>query len=203
MYRLGLGRTQIAEQSGASASTVAYHLKAALAADPSLASDHEAAAGRIAGGVRAAGLERMNDLIAMVQSTGRYPSTKAGTAAERSLAAWLRRRRIEAKAGTLTHTYGEGLAVLPNWQDTPRSAADEERWQERLTALAAYRAAGHDWPRHKATDTAQEHGLGVWLHTQRYKLTRGDLSADKKQALDSAVPGWSAGRTRGRKPGTL
>lgn len=167
-----------------------------------LAAEHEAADPHNAAGVRVRGIERMNELIAMVQSTGRYPSSKAPEASARSLAAWLRHRRLEAKAGTLARAFRDGLDVLPDWQGYPRAAADEARWRERLNALAAYREAGHDWPRHKATDTAEEHGLGVWLHTQRYKLSRGDLDPAKKQTLDGAVPGWAAGRTRGRKPRT-
>lgn len=201
MYRQGLTRAKIAELSGAPARTVSYHIARALAMNQGLAAEH-AAAGSNRGRVRALGIARMHDLITMVQSTGRYPTAKAGTAAERALAAWLRRRRLEAKEETLARAYREGLAVLPDWQGTPRTAADEERWQKRLNALTAYRAAGHDWPRHKATDTAEEHGLGVWLHTQRSKFTHGALSAAKKQALDAALPGWAGGRTRGRKPGT-
>jgi hypothetical protein len=64
-----------------------------------------------------------------------------------------------------------------------------------LTALAAYRASGQDWPRHKATVTDQEHELGIWLHTQRFKHRRGELDPAK-----AAAPGWRTGRTRGRKP---
>lgn len=66
--------------------------------------------------------------------------------------------------------------------------------------LVAYRAAGHDWPRHKATVPGEEHELGVWLHTQRYKLRRGELEPAKEQAMDESLPGWRTGRQRGRKP---
>ncbi|WP_307103292.1 helicase associated domain-containing protein [Arthrobacter globiformis] len=82
----------------------------------------------------------------------------------------------------------------------PRAEADEARWQGRLTALIAYRAAGHDWPRHKATITGEEHELGVWLHTQRFKQRRGELELGRADALDAGVPGWRAGRPRGRQP---
>jgi hypothetical protein len=92
----------------------------------------------------------------------------------------------------------DGLACLPGWLGTPRAAADEERWQQRLAELTAYRA-GQDWPRHKGADTDTEHDLGVWLHGQRYKLRRGELDPARKKALDAALPGWSAGRIRGRK----
>ncbi|MBT2549120.1 helicase associated domain-containing protein [Arthrobacter sp. ISL-65] len=77
---------------------------------------------------------------------------------------------------------------------------DEARWQNRLTDLAAYHAAGNDWPLHKSSMTDEEHDLGVWLHSQRQKARRGELDPAKIRALDEAVPGWRTGRQRGRKP---
>ncbi|MFJ5696638.1 helicase associated domain-containing protein [Arthrobacter sp. NPDC093139] len=65
--------------------------------------------------------------------------------------------------------------MLPGWEDKLRAEADKDRWQERLTALSEYRAAGNDWPRHKAFVTGEEHDLSVWLHTQRCKARRGEL----------------------------
>jgi hypothetical protein len=79
-----------------------------------------------------------------------------------------------------------------------RSEADEERWNRRLVQLSEYRAAGNDWPRHKAVIAGEEHDLGVLLHTQRYKQRRGELDAKKATALDKTVPGWRVGRKRGR-----
>jgi hypothetical protein len=141
----------------------------------------------------------MQQLVAMVEETGRYPSRTAESTAERSLAAWLQRRREDARAGTLAAAYRDGLAVLPGWLTFPRAEADETRWQERLKALVAYREAGNEWPRHKAVIAGIEHELGVWLHLQRSKLHRGELEPAKEQALDQAVPGWREGRQRGRR----
>jgi hypothetical protein len=142
----------------------------------------------------------LGQLAAFVQESGQYPSRTSGDATERTLAAWLQRRRREAADGTLAPAYLEGLAVLPDWRGTPRAMADEARWQHRLTALVGYLASGQDWPRHKATITGQEHELGVWLHIQRFKLRRGELDPARAKALDAAVPGWRTGRTRGKKP---
>ncbi|WP_314192419.1 helicase associated domain-containing protein [uncultured Arthrobacter sp.] len=146
------------------------------------------------------GLEHVGELVAFVQETGRYPSRTGEAASERTLAAWLQHRGEEARAGTLAPAYREGLAELPGWQTLPRSEADETRWAERLAALAGYRAAGYDWPRHKAPARGLEHDLGVWLHSQRSKLHQGDLDEAKVRGLDQAVPGWRIGRRRGRKP---
>jgi hypothetical protein len=199
MYRNGLTRARIAGAENVPTSTVGYHLSVARAQDPGLQDAHEEASRSPAARVTVRTMQRMNDLIEMVRTEGRYPSSKAGRAQERSLASWLQRRRRDAAEGRLAPEVRDGLACLPGWPGTPRAAAEEERWQQRLTELTAYRAAGHDWPRHKKTITGTEHDLGIWLHTQRYKQRRGDLHPAKKKALDAAVPGWSAGRTRGRK----
>jgi hypothetical protein len=199
MYRKGLSRDRIAALVEAPLSTVGYHLTIARATDPGLELDHQTAAGRKPAHDTAQGLERMQQLLAPVQETGRYPSRNSLSDTERTLAAWLQRRREDARADTLAQAYRDGLAVLPDWQTPPRAEAEEARWQNRLAALAAYRAAGNDWPRHKKV-TGEEHDLGIWLHVQRSKAHRGELAAEKIGALDSAVPGWRAGRQRGRKP---
>jgi hypothetical protein len=198
MYRKGLSRGQIAELTRAAPATVGYHLRLARERDSGLQDEHEAAARKpqAIGQAR----ERLDQLAAFVQETGRYPSRSSGDAEERTLAGWLQRRRREAADGTLAPVYLQGLAVLPGWQGTPRAVADEARWQDRLTALSEYLASGQDWPRHKATVTGLEHELGVWLHIQRFKHRRGELDPARAQALDAAVPGWRTGRTRGKKP---
>jgi hypothetical protein len=198
MYRRGLTRAQIADLTGAAPATVGYHLGLARTQDPGLQSEHETAARKPA--VTGQGRAHLQQLVAFVQDTGRYPSRSSGDASERTLAAWLQRRRREATDGTLAPAYLQGLAVLPGWRGTPPAAAAEARWQDVLTALAAYRASGQDWPRHKATVTDQEHELGIWLHTQRFKHRRGELDPANAAALDAAAPGWRTGRTRGRKP---
>lgn len=199
MYRAGMDRGQIAEQSGAPARTVGYHLAVALKLQPGLLAEHNKAAGRRPGRVTRQGLERMAQLVALVQESGRYPSTKSTDANERALAAWLNRRRREAREGMLTPAFQEGLSVLPDWQDRSRAISDETRWRERLGALVEYRGSGQDWPRHKSTIKGLEHELGVWLHTQRHKARRGGLDSAKVAALDAQLPGWRSGRTRGRK----
>jgi hypothetical protein len=201
MYRGGLTRSRIAALTGAPTSTVGYHLALAVAADPGLQADHEQAARQAPPRVTGQGLARMRELVGMVQETGRYPSRTSTNPTERTLASWLERRRHDAVAGTLAPALREGLDVLPDWQRLPRPVVDEARWQDRLTALKAYLAAGNDWPRHKSFVTGAEHDLGVWLHFQRQKAHRGELDPAKTRALDEAVPGWRAGRQRGRKPG--
>ncbi|HEY3573453.1 MAG TPA: helicase associated domain-containing protein [Arthrobacter sp.] len=110
-----------------------------------------------------------------------------------------RARLEEARDGTLATAYRDGLAALSGWQTSTRAQADSAWWEERLSALVTYRAAGNDWPRHKSFVEGLEHELGVWLHYQRAKLHRGELDQAKFLALDQALPGWREGRRRGRK----
>lgn len=200
MYRRGLTRSQIANLVEAPASKVGYHLTVARGLDPGLVAEHEGAARRKpAPRVTSRGIQSMNELIDFVTSQGRYPSYSAASPEERTLAIWLQRRRRNAAAGTLAPAFREGLRALPGWATNTRALTDESRWQKRLAALIAYRAAGEDWPRHKKTDTEEEHSLGVWLHTQRFKQARGELDQSRTTALDDTVPGWRRGRPRGRK----
>jgi hypothetical protein len=201
MYRGGLTRGQIAKLVGAATSTVGYHLAIARSTNPGLQSAHEAAAAlKTRHAATPQGLDHTRELLAFVKETSRYPSRTGGTLTERTLAAWLQRRREDARDGTLARAYRDALAELSSWQTPSRAEADEARWAERLAALVEFRAAGNDWPRHKAFVEGPEHDLGVWLHFQRAKARRGDLGEAKEQELDRSLPGWQSGRRRGRKP---
>jgi hypothetical protein len=123
MYRRGLSRGQIADLTGAAPATVGYHLGLARTQDPGLQNEHETAARKPA--VTGQERERLQQLVAFVQETGRYPARGSDDVSERTLAAWLQRRRREAADGTLAPAYLQGLAVLPSWQGTPRAAAHE------------------------------------------------------------------------------
>jgi hypothetical protein len=87
MYRGGLSRTWVAELVGVPAPTVGYHLRLACAADPTVRDAHEAAASAKPARVTAQVLARMQQLVALLQETGRYPSRNAESTAERTLAA--------------------------------------------------------------------------------------------------------------------
>jgi hypothetical protein len=195
MYRKGLSRKKIAELTRNDVATVSRLISEAKAADPALHAEHAAAA---KGSPRAVpGLKRMNQVVAMVEATGRYPSRQAEDRAERELAQWLRRRRRDEEAGVLNPVIRDGLAALPDWQLKPREIAHEQKWQDRLQELVAYRAAGQPWPRSTPSVTGQERELGVWLRGQRYKYRHGQLDPARNQALDAALPGWATGRKGG------
>jgi hypothetical protein len=199
MYRLGLSRPRIAALVRAQPAAVGYHLVIARREDPGLEAEHQAAAGAAPVPHPApTDLARMDELIAWVKTERRLPRDRSGQRSERSMARWLSGRRREAAEGTLDPAYRDGLAQVPGWLGNRREAEDEARWHHRLAQLVDFRHEGNDWPRHKEFDSEREHTLGVWIHTQRYKNRRGELDPVKVKLLDSAVPGWHTGRTRGR-----
>ena len=143
----------------------------------------------------------MEEVIAWVSAEGRLPVGRSADRGERSMARWLSARRREAAEGTLDPAYSAGLARVPGWLENRREAEDEARWHHRLAQLVAYRRGRQRLaPPPEDYDSEREHTLGVWIHTQRYKRRRGELDPAKLKLLDDAVPGWQAGRTRGRPP---
>jgi hypothetical protein len=197
MYRLGLSRKRIAELVGAEPATVGYHLVIARRRDPELEAAHLAAASTDPG-PSPSSLARMDEIIAWIEAKGRLLRERSEDKGERSMARWFSDRRREAAQGTLHAAYGEGLARVPGWGRNHRAAAEEARWHRRLAQLVDFREEGNDWPRHRKCDSDLVHTLGVWIHTQRQKHRRGGLEAEKIKLLHAAVPGWQAGRTRGR-----
>ena len=201
MYRLGLSRQRIAALVRAEPATVGYHLVIARRQDPGLEAEHHAAAGAAPDPYPSPRvLARMDEVIIWIAAEGRLPRDRSEHQEERSMARWLSERRREAAAGALHPAYRNGLAPVPGWAGNPRAAADEARWHDRLAQLANFRAEGNDWPRHHHYASEREHTLGVWIHTQRYKHRRGGVDPARIKLLDQSVPGWQAGRTRGRPP---
>jgi hypothetical protein len=203
MYRQGLTTAKIAAAAGVGQSTVRYHLAIAAAAEPSIrTANRNAARTTPATRVTAEGLQNLQDTVALYRAEGRLPSTKSPSARERALATWLTRRRQDHDHGTLSPTYSNGLKQIPGWEQRTRKDDDQRRWNERLEELNGYIAAGNNWPRHKKTDTEEERVLGMWLHIQRTKYRRNELDQDKEKRLNTRLPGWRDGRTRGRPPGS-
>ncbi|WP_326967476.1 helicase associated domain-containing protein [Arthrobacter sp. CG_A4] len=199
MYRLGLSRQRIADLVRAEPATVGHHLVIARRRDPGLEAAHQAVAG-VKTSPSPKNIARMEEILTWISAEGRLPRHRSEDKGERSMARWLSERRREAAEGILDPAYRDGLARLPGWAGNHRAATDEARWHDRLAQLVDFRAEGNDWPRHHHYASEREHTLGVWIHTQRYKRRRGELDPAKIKLLDEAVPGWQAGRTRGRPP---
>ncbi|MCU1532996.1 MAG: helicase-associated protein [Arthrobacter sp.] len=194
MYRLGLSRQRIAALVAVPPAVVGYHLAIARRQDPGLEAGHQAGAAPIPC-PSPRDLARMEEVIAWISAAGRLPHGRSGRTADGAVAV---RASARSRRGTLDPAYSEGLARVPGWAENRREAADEARWHDRLAELAVFREEGNDWPRHHDYDSEREHTLRVWIHAQRYKRRRDELDPVKVKLLDDAVPGWQAGRTRGR-----
>jgi hypothetical protein len=121
-YRNGISATRIAAAAGIAESTVRRHVGIAARQDP---------------GLRAA---------------RRLPSRR--TDRERALATWLqRRRRRQSKAPSPPPTpspWTRSTAGVSSQRDA--LPMRHGGWTQRLAEVAAYLAAGNDWPRHHRTE---------------------------------------------------
>ncbi|WP_354215037.1 Helicase associated domain protein [Arthrobacter sp. UYCo732] len=95
---------------------------------------------------------------------------------EDELAGWLAVQRRAAQQSRLTGTHRRYLdSNIPRWRQTR-----QERWDAQLTRLADAATAG----------TPVRGQLKVWLKSQRRAAAAGNLSVDRKAALDTRAPGW-------------
>ncbi|MDT0168891.1 helicase associated domain-containing protein [Pseudarthrobacter sp. BRE9] len=196
MYRKGIPAPKIAAGAGVAASVVRYHLAIAARQDSGLPQEHQAALPASPPRVTDAGRRNLAAVLAFYEAEGRLP-VNGRSSEESALAGWLARRRKEAAEGSLSPVYAQGLDAIPRWRDYPtKRDADATRWQQRLAEVAAWLAAGGDWPRHSKTDEHEERTLGVWLHTQRIDHRAGKLTSAKEKQLNTVIPGWRQGRQR-------
>ena len=196
MYRSGIPAQQIAGVTKVAPSVIRFHLARAAEQDPGLRAAHRAAATPVPKRVIGPGQRNLHAVLAFYEAEGRLP-VSGRSRQESTLAEWLMRRRRDAAEGTLSPAYAEALDTVPGWRDhTAKRAADAFRWKQRLAEVAAYRAAGNDWPRHNKTQDQEERTLGVWLHTQRIDCRAGKLSTTKEKQLNKVIPGWRHGRKR-------
>ncbi|WP_432245735.1 helicase associated domain-containing protein [Arthrobacter sp. G.S.26] len=194
MYRQGIPARKIAALAGVAGSSVRYHLALAKRQDPGLAEAHQELLPH-APHTTAAGHANVEVILTFFRTTGRLPSVGGSTVRERSLAAWLHHRRLDAKNNTLSPAYAEQLNTIPGWADIPsKKDRDEARWAARFAELVTYRAEGNDWPRHNKTSDPRERRLGLWLHGQRITAHASKLDPRKATMLDTTLPGWRVGR---------
>lgn len=195
MYRKGIPTPKIAAGAGVAETTVRYHMAIAARQDPGLRAAHQAALPPAVPRVTEPGQRNMEEILAFYEAEGRLP-VASRSVRETALAGWLARRRAQAAAGTLSPAYA-ALDTIPNWRDHPtKRDIDAARWKQRLAEVAAYLAAGNEWPRVNKTDDRDERVLGVWLHTQRIDYRIGKLTAAKEARLNEVIPGWRQGRPR-------
>lgn len=110
-----------------------------------------------------------------VERTGNLPAP--GTEpTEDEMAGWLAVQRRAAQQSRMTGPHRDFLDTrITGWRQSR-----QDRWNSQLTLLGQAHTAG----------TAVRGQLKVWLKSQRRAAAAGNLSADRKAALDAAAPGW-------------
>lgn len=135
--------------------------------------------------------QRVAELASFAHRHDRYPSTSTDDADESRLAAWLSKRRWEAKTGRLTDARTAVLdAAAPGWRQTVFS---DEGFAATLATCARWVADHAALPRAVGGDEVESH-LGLWLTARRYDLSVGRLADARAEALERLLDGWTATR---------
>ncbi|MDQ0923466.1 hypothetical protein QF038_001974 [Pseudarthrobacter sp. W1I19] len=77
---------------------------------------------------------------------------------------------------------------LPGWRRSARAHEEAQRWNSRLTEVAALFAIAQRLPSLHEPQDETERVLSAWIHSQRQGLKAGSLSKDKVALLDELVP---------------
>lgn len=192
MYRKGITVGRIAAVCGAIQQTVSRHIRAQRLMHPDMETEH--LANRPSGSPRPAGPKwqvNIHALAAYLEGNGRYPTASDPDPVTRRLAHWLSLQRCAHRYGRLSEERHRLMSALPGWTNNQRSEEAGERWPARLEELKAFRDGEGRWPRFRNAMGEAERVLGVWLHGQRQKASRGQLGPVEQHRLDATVPGWN------------
>lgn len=190
MYRKGLTAARIAAICDVHPQKVTRALGWAKRREPGLAEEHlsNAPTPRM---VSRQWAKRCEELACFVSKNGRMPSVRGRSDSESSLGRWLTKQRAAAARSNLSEGKRRALAAVRNWEATPRSQKDAQRWEERLAGLAAFMASESRFPSYRRPRSETERILGTWLHGQRQGASNNRLTADQLESLEDRVPGWN------------
>lgn len=197
MYRRGLTSAQIAAICDVQPQKVTRALGWAKRREPGLEEEHLSNAPRRSM-VSQQWAKRCEELTRFVSKNGRMPSARGRSDSESSLGRWLARQRAAAARSNLPEEKRRALAAARNWEDTPRSQKDAQRWEERLAGLAAFVASESRFPSYRRPRSETERILGTWLHGQRQGASNYRLTADQLESLQDRIPGWNTWTSSGR-----
>jgi len=100
------------------------------------------------------------------------------------LGQWVWVQRVQRKRGRLPAERGAALEAVPRWSWNPR----RDRFRDRVEVIRRrLRKMGGKRPLSHRTLDAR---LGAWVSSQRRAFRDGQLSRDRRRALES-LPGWS------------
>lgn len=129
-----------------------------------------------------------NDVAAHLAGDGRLPSQNRGEKAC-VLYRWIEAQRRQHDAGNLTQDKLDALDRLGAWQGVRRGYLDEH-WETRLRDVHRFRDVHGRLPIYDPTRRPEERLLAVWLGTQRTWQRKGRLRLDRRQRLNTVLPGW-------------
>lgn len=111
---------------------------------------------------------------------------------------WLRTQRSRLSAGDLDDGQIEALdAGVPGWRVVRADVLRANQWNDKAGAVRTQIAKAGRLPRERDRDPAVAK-MGVWIRSQRERLSDGLISADQIAELDATIPGWR-GKGSGRK----
>ena len=190
MYAAGLTVREIADRCHHQRNTVHRHLQVREHYQPGLRATHEAAlAARNPERPSSRWRRRHQEAQDFLATHGRLPHHNGDTV-EKSLHTWISEQRRAYHRGKLSPPKIALLSSLPGWDAPTRQQELDQHWHTRLTQLKDYTATTGQLPRYKNHQTAHEHALGIWLHTQHQKRSNNTLQPRRLQALNAALPGW-------------
>ncbi|WP_073708026.1 helicase associated domain-containing protein [Glutamicibacter sp. 0426] len=194
MYAAGLTVREIADRCHQIVATVHLHLQVREKYSPGLRATHEAAlARRDPDRPTTSWRRRLVEALAFHATHQRLPSSQ-GDVQERSMAQWVATQRIAYQQGKMAAAKIILLDQLPNWNVNQHQQRLDEIWKAKLAAVVDFVTVTGNLPRYRNYVTEHERALGVWLHNQHQKRTKGTLAEWRKTALNDAMPAW---RSRG------
>ncbi|MET4143753.1 helicase associated domain-containing protein [Arthrobacter sp. UYCo732] len=200
MYRQGLTAGRISQLCRVNVQQVNRAIARARRNDPGIVQEHLRKAPPAAA-VTERWKARCEELTAFMAANGRPPFAAAQAPEETSLGRWLERQRAAAGKGELDEEHRRALDAVGDWRTPPRVQLEARRWRQRLEELARFAMVEGRLPSHRTPRTDTERVLGNWLHGQRRRASRGDITAGHLQALQDAVPGWNTWKTGPRLDG--
>lgn len=190
MYESGLTVREIADRCQRKRNTVHRHLQAREHYQPGLRARHEAAlAARDPDHPTTGWRRRLTEAEVFFTAHGRLPNS-GGDQAEKSLHSWMSGQRRAYHRGDLSTPKMVLLSGLTDWNTATPQMNLDQHWYTRFCQLQEYFDTTGQLPRYRNHETALEHTLGVWLHTQHQKRAEETLQTWRRVALDTALPGW-------------
>lgn len=130
-------------------------------------------------------------VVGYLKKHGTLPSVDSPDPGDAGMARWIRRQRDRHMAGLLEEQRRSLLdTALPNWLSSV-----EASWQKSFSKVLRFNEQHGGLPPNSRRSNAETLSLAVWVQRQRALLRDGKLRPERREMLDTALPGWdSTGR---------